>query len=31
MGNHGEMLELAGQFGGSTFGNSVLVHLEQRR
>lgn len=29
MANHNQTLELAGQYGGSAFGNSALVHLEQ--
>jgi hypothetical protein len=29
MGSHYQALELAGQYGGSMFGASVLVHLEQ--
>jgi hypothetical protein len=29
MASHYESLELAGQYGGSVFGNSALVHLEQ--
>jgi hypothetical protein len=28
MGSHYQALELAGQYGGSMFGTSVLVHLE---
>jgi hypothetical protein len=29
MGSHYQALELAGQYGGSMFGTSVLVHLDQ--
>ena len=30
MANHMQTMELAGQFGGSTFGTSALIHLEQK-
>ena len=30
MNHHMRALELAGKFGGSTFGTSVLIHLEQK-
>ena len=30
MGHHMPTLELAGQYGGSAFGTSVLIHLQQK-